>query len=164
MVGFVLVEELLFVQMDSEIGQILEKLDRLDFNYSISKETTANKIHISFKEIGEYCEQFGRGAANKHLTSDILDLPIDKLKSFIEGYIASDGTFTQGKYKISSVSRKLIYEIGQCVAKAYNIPFSVYFTQRPKTTTIEGRIVNQKDTYQITFSNEPYSLSHHMGS
>lgn len=138
----------------NETGQITQKIESCGFNYNITCEGAVNKIHISFKEIGEYCEQFGRGAANKHLTSDILNLPIDKLKSFLDGYIDSDGSYTQGLFKISSVSRNLIYDIGQCVAKAYNRPFSVYFTQRPKTCTIEGRIVNQKDSYQITFKTE----------
>lgn len=139
---------------DNEIGQITTALDNLNFNYNIVQEKNINKIHIAFKEIGEYCEQFGRGAANKHLTSDILNLPVDLLKSFLSGYIDADGCFTQGLYKITSVSRELIYGIGQCVAKAYHRPFSIYFVSRPKTTVIEGRVVNQRDTYQITFKTE----------
>ena len=139
---------------DNEIGQIVNVLDNLGYKYNIVKERTVNKIHITFKEIGEYCEQFGRGAVNKHLTSDILNLPVELLKSFLDGYIESDGCFTQGLYKITSVSRELIYGIGQCVAKVYHRPFSVYFTIRPKTTVIEGRIVNQRDTYTITFKTE----------
>ena len=139
---------------DDEIGQITTVLDNLNFNYNIVQEKNINKIHIAFKKIGEYCEQFGRGAANKHLTSDIFNLPVDLLKSFLSGYIDADGCFTQGLYKITSVSRELIYGIGQCVAKAYHRPFSIYFVSRPKTTVIEGRVVNQRDTYQITFKTE----------
>jgi len=135
----------------TEIGQIVPILDELEFNYSVVQEKTVAKIHIAFKEIGEYCEQFGRGASNKCLSADILNLPINLLKSFLDGYLSADGCFTQNTYKITSVSRELIYGIGQCVAKAYHRPFSVYFTQRPKTHLIEGRIVNQKDSYTITY-------------
>lgn len=128
---------------DQELYQIIPYLEKLDWNYCVSKERTVNKIHIPFKEIGEYCSRFGRGAANKHLTSDILNLPVDLLKSFIEGFVSSDGTQdSNGLYRITSVSREIIYELGQCVAKAYNRPFSIYFTQRPRTTVIEGRTVN----------------------
>lgn len=137
---------------DQELHQITPYLERLGWGYSIVKNRDLNNIHIPFKEIGEYCLRFGRGASNKRLTSDILNLPTDLLGSFTEGYIAADGT--QGKnglYRITSVSRELIYELGQCVAKVYHRPFSVYFTQRPKTTVIEGRIVNQRDTYSIHF-------------
>ena len=137
---------------DSELHQITPYLEKLNWNYCISKERTINKIHIAFKEIGEYCLRFGKGAANKHLTDDILNLPVDLLKSFIEGFISADGTQdNNGLYRITSVSRSMIYELGQCIAKVYHRPFSIYFTQRAKTTVIEGRTVNQKDTYSIHY-------------
>lgn len=137
---------------DQELYQIIPYLENLGWNYCVSKERTVNKIHIAFKEIGEYCLRFGRGASNKHLTSDILDLPVDLLKAFIEGFVSSDGTQdSNGLYRITSVSREMIYELGQCVAKVYHRPFSIYFTQRPRTTVIEGRTVNQKDTYSIHY-------------
>lgn len=137
---------------DPELYQIIPYLEKLGWNYCVSKERTVNKIHITFKEIGEYCLRFGRGAANKHLTSDVLNLPVDLLKSFIEGFVSSDGTQdSNGLYRITSVSREMIYELGQCIAKVYHRPFSIYFTQRPRTTVIEGRTVNQKDTYSIHY-------------
>lgn len=137
---------------DAELHQIPPYLDKLGWHYNIVKERTANKIHIPFIEIGKYCERFGKGAANKHLTADILNLPVDLLKSFIEGMISSDGhQDKQGMYKLSSVSRTLIYEFSQCIAKVYHRPFSIYFTLRPKTTVIEGRVVNQRDTYTVVY-------------
>ena len=137
-----------------ETNEITEKLEILNFNYSISSERTTNKIHISFKEIGEYVEQFGRGAKNKKLTGDIINLPVNLLKGFIEGYMSADGCFTQNLNKATSISNELIYGIGQCVAKVYNKPFSIYKTIRPKKTIIEGRLVNQNDTYSISWKNE----------
>lgn len=137
-----------------ETNEITEKLEILNFNYSISSERTTNKIHISFKEIGEYVEQFGRGAKNKKLTGDIINLPVNLLKGFIEGYMSADGCFTQNLNKATSINNELIYGIGQCVAKVYNKPFSIYKTIRPKKTIIEGRLVNQNDTYSISWKNE----------
>ena len=137
-----------------EENEIIPKLNILNFNYSLSNERTVIKIHIPFKELGEYVRQFGTGAENKHLTNDILDLPIDLLISFIEGYLSADGCYTQGLYKIASISNELIYGIGQCIAKAYQRPFSIYHTKRNPTHIIEGGIVNQKDTYQITWKTE----------
>lgn len=136
---------------EREVSQIKNIAELLDLKSSIYKERTVYKVYIYLDNVGFYCEQFGRGAANKHLTSDILDLPIDKLRSFMDGYIDADGTYTQNHYKVTTVSRELVYGIGQCVAKAYNRPFSIYFIQRPKICEIEGRIVNQKDQYQITY-------------
>lgn len=138
---------------DFKIGQIITRLDILGWNYNIAKEKTVNKICIPFQEIGKYCERFGKGAANKHLGNDILNLPKKQLTAFLEGYLDGDGCFSQDKFKITSVSRILIYETVQCIAKAYHSPCSVYFTRRPNTTVIEGRTVNQKDTYSINFKN-----------
>lgn len=134
-----------------EVGQIIPYLERLKWGYSLSNETTVVKIHIPFQEIGEYCLRFGKGAANKRLTSDILNLPVKLLKSFIKGYLDSDGSFTQNRYKIGSVSRKLIYETAQCIMKAYHVPVSIYFTKRNVQTIIEGRTVNQRDSYELAF-------------
>ena len=135
-----------------EVGQIYPYLDKLGWGYTPSEERTVIKIHIPFQEIGIYCEQFGKGAANKHLTSDILNLPIDLLKSFLEGYMDADGSFTQKRYKATSVSRRLIYELAQCINKAYHRHCSVYFVQRKHSTVIEGRTVNQRDQYQLAFT------------
>ncbi|MGL4999218.1 MAG: DNA (cytosine-5-)-methyltransferase, partial [Cetobacterium sp.] len=137
-----------------ETEEIIVKINSVGFNYSVSKERTVNKIHLSFKEIGEFCEQFGRGAKNKTITGDILNLPVDLLEGFLEGYMSADGCFTQGLNKATSISPTLIYSIGHCVAKVYKRPFSVYKTKRPRTCKIEDRIVNQNDTYQITWKNQ----------
>ena len=139
----------------NEVHEITEKLHKLDFSYSLSLERTTVKIHLAFKEIEEYVKQFGRGAENKHLTSDIFNLPGDLLMGFIEGYKSADGSVDRYGYnKISSVSKELIYGIGQCIAKAYQRPYSIYHTKRKSTCTIENRIVNQKDTYTIVWKEE----------
>lgn len=134
---------------EDEVTSITNRLNNIGINYSITKQSTVIRIQITKKELHFYLRRFGHGASNKHLTKDILNLPVDLLREFLSGYIDSDGTFTQGRYKITSVSRRLIYEIGECVAKVYHRPYSIYFTERPKTHIIEGRVVNQKDTYQI---------------
>lgn len=135
----------------NETVEITTVLDRLEWNYNIVNEKTVDKIHIPFKEIGVFCSQFGRGAENKRLTSSVLNLPVSLLKAFLDGYISADGSFTQNKYKVSSVSKELIYGIGQCVAKVYCVPFSVYKTKRKPTCIIEGRTVNQRCSYSLVF-------------
>ena len=136
-----------------ETSEITIILDKMGVHYNISTERTANKIQISGKEWHMFCSQFGRGAANKRLTSTILNLPIHLLKGFLDGYISADGNLDkkQNVWKATSVSRELMYGIGQCVAKVYATPFSIYRTKRSKTCVIEGRVVNQKDSYNIAF-------------
>ena len=134
----------------NELGEIAERLDGL-FNYSVVEERTVYKVHIALKELGIFLEQFGRGAANKHLNSTILNLPQDYLKEFLEGYFSADGCEYRNIRQCGSVSRELIYGIGQCVAKVYKKPFSIYKVNVANKTTIEGREVNQKPWYMLRF-------------
>lgn len=137
----------------NKTDEIEIKLQNL-FNYSISQERTVNKIHIPLKELGYFCEQFGKGAKNKRLTNTIIDLPTDLLESFINGYESADGCICKGNHKISSISRELIYGIGQCIAKVYKTPYKIYKVNPPKTKIIENRLVNQNSWYQLVYKTE----------
>lgn len=124
------------------------------FNYSTAEEKSVVKYHVPLKELSKFVEQFGKGAANKKLSKSVLNLPIDLLESFLEGYFSGDGSFVNGYWKANSVSRELMLGIGQAVMKVYKRPYSLHKDIRPKTTVIEGRTVNQKDTYSLSFKKE----------
>lgn len=138
----------------AELEELTYHLDKLDWHYNIVEERTVLKIHISKKALSDFVSQFGNGAGNKHLTQDILDLPIHYLIPFIKGYMSADGCFTNGVYKATSISRELIYGIAQCVAKAYKTPYRIYRVDPPKTKIIENRLVNQNSWYQLVFKIE----------
>lgn len=129
------------------------KLKKL-FNYSIYNARTTNNIHIPIKELGLFCEQFGRGASNKKLTNTIIDLPLNLLESFIEGYESADGCITNKKHRISSVSRELIYGIAQCIAKIYKTPYKIYSYNYKNKCVIENRVCNQKKSYELVYKKE----------
>jgi DNA-cytosine methyltransferase len=140
---------------EDELNEITERLERLEFNASVVRDGSTYKIHLPKKEIGLFVSQFGKYAHGKYLNNTILDLPTNLLESFIDGYFSADGyTAKTGLKRITSVSRELIYGIAQCVSKVYKVPYSIYRTERPPTCIIENRVVNQKDTYQVTFKNE----------
>lgn len=139
---------------DDELDLILSKLKSINLNYVVVKERTSYKIHISKKEIGVFVSQFGKYAHGKKLTNTILDLPINLLEQFIIGYHSADGNIMKNtkRHRISSVSRELIYGVGQCVAKVYNIPYSIYKHTGPNKYMIEDREVNQRPSYTLTYS------------
>lgn len=135
-----------------EMLEIAVHIRSCGYNYSISDEKTTYKFHIADKELSAYLEQFGKGALNKTLTNDIIDLPRDYLKSFIEGYASADGCIKNDKYiSINSISKKLIYSVAQCIAKAYQRPYSIHKTLVSKKKQLEGRIINQHDSYELIF-------------
>lgn len=131
-----------------ELEYLLTKCNKV-FNCSVSFERTASKITISSKELGIFCERFGKGAENKHIPQDILNLPNVYLKGLLEGIKESDGCVTGGKFKLTTVSERMAYSLGEAVLKVHRKPYRVYKNKRPKTTVIEDRVVNQKDTYQV---------------
>ena len=140
---------------DKELIDISERLERLEINANVVRDGSTYKIHLPKKEIGLFVEQFGKYAHGKRLNNTILDLPVNLLESFIEGYFSADGhTLKSGLKRFTSVSRELIYGIAQCISKVYKVPYSIYKTERPSTCIIENRVVNQKDTYQVTFKAE----------
>lgn len=132
-------------------GQIERHLQKCNLNYCFTEDRTVFRYHIPIKELEIFVKRFGYKANGKFIPSFVFDLPVNLLQSFLNGYMSGDGCRTNNLYKATSVSRKLIYGLGQIVAKVYHRPFSIYYYKRQPTCKIEGRIVNQKDTYSIAY-------------
>lgn len=139
---------------NNESLELEKKLKGANLHFSKVEERTTFKYHICSVKLYAICEKFGRGALNKRLPIEILNLEKPLLKAFIEGYLFADGCKVEKNYKITSVSRELLYGIGVCVTKCYNVPFRLYKNIMPKTHMIEGRLVNQNDFYQLVFDLE----------
>jgi DNA (cytosine-5)-methyltransferase 1 len=135
----------------SKFNEMKNKCDSLGIKYHVVEDRTALKFRYVLKELELFVKPFGKYAYGKRIPSFVMNLPINLLESFLDGYMSGDGCFIGGRYKCTSVSRELIYGIAQCVAKVYKQPYSIYKTIRPKKTTIEGRLVSQRDTYQLCF-------------
>lgn len=135
-----------------ELTEITVHLRNCEINHSVTEERTVHKIHIPLKEMELFCKQFGIGAYNKRIPGFVYRMPCDLLRSFIDGYVSADGYV--GKdcvYKISTISKELAYGVAQCIAKAYKVPFRIYKTKRKSTCVIEGRVCNQKDSFQVVW-------------
>lgn len=124
------------------------------YNVGVTEERTSYKCRIINKRLMDLCLAAGRGSENKRVPSYILDLPNDILESFLDGYMSGDGIEKDGNHQATSVSKELIYGLGQIVQKLYNTPYSIQYFERPKTTIIDGRTVNQRDTWMIRFRKE----------
>jgi len=135
--------------------EYLENKIKLVFdNYSIRKKKTANQFVLYSKELYNYFKQFGIGAPNKEITSDVFNLPDDYLKYFIDGYIESDGHIDKtNTINLGTTSEKLAYGIQYCINKVYKIPTTLIISDRVgKYNLIEGRKVHFKHKlYVICF-------------
>jgi DNA (cytosine-5)-methyltransferase 1 len=94
-------------------------------------------------------KKFGKYAHGKYIPEWVQDAPKEFIQEFISGYMAADGcVYPDGRNKITTVSYNLAFGIQRIYLKLGFI-FNINKTIRPKTCIIQGRTVNQCDTYQI---------------
>lgn len=139
---------------EDEVIRFKDHADSLGLKYSINEKKSTYSFDFSNSEFCSFLEQFGKGAVNKSITPIILDLPVELLRSFLDGYFSGDGSVDK-RYNVqhySTVSRNLAYGLSMCVLKAYNRYPSVVFTPKEKiNNVIEGRTVNVHDSYSCSF-------------
>ena len=94
-------------------------------------------------------KQFGKYAHGKLIPEWVQDAPKEYIQEFINGYMKADGCINNNKIlQITTVSANLAYGLQRLYLKLGHI-FSINKCVRPKTCVIEGRTVNQRDTYCI---------------
>lgn len=124
------------------------------YHIGVTEDRTAYKCRIIDINFMNLCLQCGKGAENKNIPHWILNLPIEMLRTFLDGYMSGDGCYTNSNYKATTISKKLAMGLCLCIAKVYGVGARIYKTKRKKKTVIEGRIVNQKDSYEVLFTKE----------
>ena len=124
------------------------------YHIGVTEDRTAYKCRIIDINFMNLCLQCGEGAENKNIPHWILNLPIEMLRTFLDGYMSGDGCYTNSNYKATTISKKLAMGLCLCIAKVYGVGARIYKTKRKKKTVIEGRIVNQKDSYEVVFTKE----------
>ena len=123
-------------------------------HYSCYKHTQSTyRVVFSSMELVNFIikHNFGIGAENKFVPNFILDLPVNKLRCFLNGYMDGDGCEINGVYQATTISKELAMSLSLAIQKVYRVGCSIYYTKRPNTHIIEGRTVKQKDTYMIRF-------------
>lgn len=128
-----------------------EKLGKL-FGYRTSAARTTVKFYVHGSDVFEYFKTFGKYAAGKRVPDEVLDLPVNLLKSFAEGYFSADGHYSKSndRQSFSTVSRELALSMIAVVNKVYKTHCSVVVSKRDQMV-IEGRTVDCHDKYQISF-------------
>ena len=97
----------------------------------------------------EMFKMFGKYSHGKKIPEWVQDAPKEFIQEFINGYMKADGNICDnGTFQITTVSYNLAYGLQRLYLKLGHI-FSVNKYIRPKTCIIDGRTVNQRDTYCI---------------
>jgi len=114
-------------------------------------DATVYKCEIINERLMNLCLLCKKGAENKEIPPIFLNLPKNLLQELLQGYMSGDGCRIGNKYQATTISRKLALSIQTAVHKAFELPTKVYFCKRPQKHVIEGRTVNQHDTYLIAW-------------
>ena len=95
----------------------------------------------------------GDKASEKVISAQILNLPKDKLKAVIEGYLSGDGYYAekQNKWFASTISHNLAITFALAVQKVYGTNCNIHYDDKRKTNVICGRTVNQSPIYTMEF-------------
>lgn len=127
----------------SKIQNILKLTDKKCDTGKCKKFGCANFIWYNI------LKEFGKYAYGKIIPEWVHNAPIELLNEFINGYMKADGCVTkENMLQITTVSYNLAYGLQRLYLKLGHI-FSVTKHIRPKEYIIEGRIVNQRDTYMV---------------
>lgn len=127
--------------------------EKVKLKHSLYRHTRSTyRAVFSSKRLVSYVEeQCGCSAHTKHFGKGILDLPVHLLKKVIEGYLFAVGSFRRNVHRATTVSRSLVESLTLAVAKTFRTTTCVEYTTRSKTTEILGRVVNQSDTWTVSF-------------
>lgn len=94
-------------------------------------------------------KQFGKYAHGKLIPEWVQDAPAEYIQHFVDGYRKADGCIKKnGSTSFTTVSPDLAFGLQRLYLKLGHI-FGIEKTVRPDTCVIEGRTVNQRDTYCV---------------
>ena len=93
-------------------------------------------------------KSFGKYAHGKLIPEWVQDAPSNLIQEFINGYHAADGCVHGKNLRFTTVSYNLALGLQRLYLKLGNI-VSIQKSIRSPTCVIQGRIVNQRDTYTI---------------
>lgn len=97
----------------------------------------------------ELLKQFGKYAHGKLIPEWVHNAPKNFIQEFINGYMKADGNIRpDGRHRITTVSYNLATGLQRLYLKLGHIA-SINKTVRDETCTIDGRVVNQRDTYNV---------------
>jgi len=129
----------------------LETLDRIQRVLPITNQ------HCSTGQCDKYgcanmiwftiLKTFGKYAHGKRIPEWVHDAPPALLQHFIDGYLAADGCQKKNMLSFTTVSPHLALGLQRLYLKLGHIA-SVQKSIRPPTCVIQGRTVNQRDTYE----------------
>lgn len=132
--------------------ELTEKFNKIISNNKVKVRQSGCVVYTYYDCVFDFIvKMFGYKAHNKVIPEWVMNAPIEYLQEFINGYIKADGCIHKNNLiDITTTSVDIAYKI-QLILLKLNIISSVTYQERPNKCIIEGRLVNQRNTYSIKF-------------
>lgn len=139
-----------------KLEELKNRFDRMHYQYTIN-QTSKNCWNIRthnniLKE--SILNLFGSGAESKRIPFEVIALPIPQLKEFYNGYLNSDGCKIKNNNQFTTINKNIAYSFCLIINKLFKKICNIYKVKTTPTKYIEGRLVNQKDWYQLRFKEQ----------
>lgn len=137
-----------------ELEELKSIYDKIGIHYIIEECRTVYKfITDGNSPLLQWMKRFGKGAYNKTIPDDILDLPKEQLQVFINGYLSADGYYNKHNtpsYK--TISPSLTNQLNRAFHKLEEEYVSNGIQKAKDYEIIEGRKVKAHDRYIGSFT------------
>jgi thymidylate synthase/intein/homing endonuclease len=142
-------KEIYFTINDNQVDEVLPRLNKIIGLAKLNNSGLNCKKYVGKKQqLFEILTMFGKYAYGKFIPQFVYDAPKYLIEEFLNGYQRADGCITKDGINYTTISDEIAYGLQLLYAKL-NIKASIYYQKRPNKKIIEGREVNQKNTYSI---------------
>lgn len=134
--------------------------DKFNLNGNIYKSEVSRNgktnswisVNLNSKVIGNLFKSFGVGCKNKKIPDWMLNLPKDKLKSFLDGILLGDGTKSNQGVRITLANPELLLQV-------YNIGLKMNEDMSLQMQEKAGKLSTTTHVYTLTFREYNNSIS-----
>jgi thymidylate synthase/intein/homing endonuclease len=155
-------EEVYFTINNNQVDEILPRLKKI---IGLAKLNNSGKNCTKYvgkkKQVFEILSKFGKYAEGKFIPQFVHDAPKHLIEEFIKGYLMADGCITKDGVSYTTISENIAFGLQLLYAKL-GVKASVFYQKRPSKKIIEGREVNQKNTFSINVYHQKYKSKNYI--
>lgn len=134
-----------------EIPEVEQRMLSIGLAPAVSRQRTAARLTVYGNALADWLtDNFGAGAAAKHLPGWVFGMAAEHRTALLAGYVSADGhtRTTTGELGATTTSKALAVGLMNLVTGLGCTP-TLYFVPRPADYVIEGRKVTQQSWWQV---------------
>ena len=132
-----------------KVDEFEEHLKGIEYSV-IHQGRSCIEYKILDEKLSNILDGFGTGSTKKEIPNWVIDLPIEQLKIFLDGYLSGDGHKRKDRTltMFCTASEKMLLSLQEIIIKVYRVVPTV-------SVRVDKRSETFSDTYNGQFSNKP---------